>query len=125
VRIIEHNQATAASAAEKFAETAFIKKDYATAHGLLSPATRQNVALDKLSEQIAKMHPAAFPAEVKAFEYEPMPGQTAMQIYLKGTAEKEEFYYRFVMRGDKQSGYQVSELWRGSGPHPPSARKPL
>lgn len=125
VRVIEHNQTAAASAAEHFATTAFIKKDYPTAHGLLSPASRESIPLEKLAEQVDKMHPTVFPAEVKAIEYEPMPGQTAMQIYLKGSAEKEEFYYRLVMSGDRHSGYQVSGLWRGSGPYPPSARKPL
>lgn len=125
VRVIEHNQAAAATAAEHFAATAFIKKDYPTAHGLLSPASRESIPLEKLGEQVAKMHPALFPTEVKAIEYEPMPGQAAMQIYLKGSAEREEFYYRFVMSGDRHSGYQVSGLWRGSGPHPASARKPL
>src|SRR5262245_39496362 len=101
VRVIEHNQATAASAAEQFAAVAFIKQDYPTAHGLLSQASRENIPLEKLSAQVAKMHPAAFPTEIKAIEYEPIPGQAAMQIYLKGSAEKEEFYYRFVMTGDK------------------------
>jgi hypothetical protein len=125
VRVIEHNQTAAATAAEHFATTAFIKKDYPTAHGLLSPASRETIPLDKLAEQVAKMHPAVFPTDVKAIEYEPIPGQAAMQIYLKGSAEKEEFYYRFVMSGDRHSGYQVSGLWRGSGPPPASARKPL
>jgi hypothetical protein len=122
VRVIEHNQNAAASAAERFAATAFVKKDHAAAKGMLSPAGQESMDLEKV---IQEMHPASFPASVKAIEYEPMPGQAAMQIYLKGTAEKEEFYYRFVMSGDRHSGYQVLGLWRGSGPYPPSTRKPL
>src|SRR5262245_16388457 len=125
VRVIEHKQANAARAAERFSETAFGKQNYAAAHGLLTPAGQEGIPLEKLTKDIAKMHPAAFPKTVKAVEYEPMPGQTAMQIFLRGTADDEEFYYRLVMVGDKHSGYQVSEYWRGSGPHPPSSRKPL
>ncbi len=125
VRALEHDPTAAATAAAQFAETAFVKKDFPAAQGLLAPETRQTMTPENLSAAVSKMHPAAYPRAVKAVEYEPMPGKAAMLIYLKGSGENEEFYYRFVLTGTKPSGYQVSSLWRGSGPYPASPRKPL
>lgn len=71
------------------------------------------------------MHPKTFPSRVSATEYEPMPGQKSMLIYLQGSGSGEEFYYRLVMAGDASSGYRVSGLYRGSQPYPPSKRHPL
>ena len=78
-----------------------------------------------MAELIKKMHPAAMPAEVKAIEYEPQPGQRAMNIYLKGSTGSEMFYYRFYMTGDATAGYEVAGLFRGSGPYPSKMKKPL
>jgi hypothetical protein len=125
IKIIVHSQEAAAKSAERFARSAFIDKDYAKAHALLAPETRKSVSVEKMAESIKKMHPAAMPAEVKAIEYETQPGQRAMNIYLKGSAGSEMFFYRFYMVGDATSGYEVAGLFRGSGPYPSKAKKPL
>jgi hypothetical protein len=126
IKIITHNQKKAADSAGRFAQTAFLAKDYKKAHGLLAEETRKKVSADKLAEAIQKMHPAdKFPSEVKAIEYEPQPGQRAMNIYLKGTAGQESFYYRLYMVGDSVSGYEAAGLFRGSGPYPSKAKRPL
>src|SRR5258708_30348654 len=76
IKIITHNQKQAAASAERFAQTAFLARDYEKAHGLLAEETRKKISADKLAEAIQKMHPAAkFPSEIKAIEYEPQPGQ--------------------------------------------------
>ncbi len=125
VKVINHNQSSASKAAEKFANLAFIQSDYANAYQLLDAELQKMVTQEKLTETVSKMHTNGRPATIQAIEYEPMPGQRAMQIYLKGTQGKEEFYYRFVMTGDLEAGYKIGGLFRGTGPYPPSNRKPL
>jgi len=122
---IVHNPKAAQKEATRFAQTAFVARDYATAHSLLSPAARQHIPKDKLSETIAAMHPKAFPSRVTATEYESVPGQRGMIIYLGGDGEDEDFYYRLLMEGDAPSGYRVSGLYRGNGPHPSTNKRPL
>lgn len=125
VSVIAHDEKAAAKVATQFAQTAFVDRDYSKAHSLMSSSVAQQITSDKLSETIAKMHPKSFPTQLTATEFEPMPGQRGMMIYLKGTGDGEDFYYRFVMEGDASSGYRVSGLFRGNGTYPPSNRRPL
>ncbi len=122
VNVIAHDERAAAESAAHFAELAFVKSDHAGAHALIAS---QTYPADTLAADVEKMHPKGRPAKVEAIEFEPLPGQRAMNIYLKGTRGDEAYYYRLLMVGDKGSGYKVNGLWRGSGPYPPSARKPL
>ena len=125
VNILVHDQASAAATASQAANLAFVRADMAAAHALLAPQMQQALPAEKLLDAVAKLHPTQRPAEVSAIEFEPLPGQAGMNIYLKGTGGNEEFYYRFLMVGDKRSGYRVAGFWRGSGPYPPNARRPL
>ena len=104
---------------------AFVRSNYAGAETMLSSAMQKALPTDKFAGQVVQMHPKGRPSEVAATEFEPIPGQPAMTIYLKGTGGDETFFYRLLMVGDKLSGYRVGGLWRGSGPYPPSARRPL
>jgi hypothetical protein len=123
--VIVHDEQAAANSAAKFADLAFVQSDYLGAHALLSPQLEHGTADGKLAAEVGKMHPKGRPSEVKAIEFEPLPGQRAMNIYLKGTRSDEEFFYRLLTVGDKAAGYKVGGLWRGNGPYPPSARRPL
>ncbi|MGP0066412.1 MAG: hypothetical protein ACLQGP_22840 [Isosphaeraceae bacterium] len=125
IRIISHDESKAANTAAEFARAAFVARDYPRAYGLLASSARSQVTLQKLTESIAEMHPKGFPSQVDAAEYEPMPGQRAMNIYLNGTGEGEAYFYRLLMEGDAPSGYGVIGLYRSNGPPPPSNRKPL
>jgi len=125
MRVISHDEQAAAAAATQFAQTTFVKRDYASAHNLLSRAAQKQIPLDKLTEAIAKMHPKSYPARVVATEFEPVPGQRGMYIYLKGDGDGEEFYYRLVVEGDAPTGYRVNGLFRGNGPHPSQNKRPL
>jgi hypothetical protein len=125
VNVIVHDQNSAAKAATEFARTAFVDRDFTKAHGLLASRSKTYIPLDKLSETITRMHPKSFPSHVTATEYEPMPGQRGMTIYVKGEGEGEEFFYRLVMDGDSTSGYQVTGLFRGNGPNPSTNKRPL
>lgn len=125
INVIVHDEQAAAATAGKFADLAFVKSEYASARALFSPELEQAVSAEKFADTVDTMHPKARPTEVKATEFEPLPGQRAMNIYLKGMRDGEAFYYRLLMVGDKGAGYKVQGLWRGPGPYPPSARKSL
>ncbi len=58
---------------------------------------QQALPTDKLAAEVARMHPKARPSEGVATEFEPLPGQQAMGIYLKGARDDETFFYRFLM----------------------------
>jgi hypothetical protein len=125
ISVIAHNEQAAAAAATRFAQTAFVQKDYAAAYGLLSREFLGKVAQPQLADIVAKMHPKGYPTEIHATEFEPLPGQRGMVIYLLGKSSGEEFYYRFVLEGDSSAGYRVSGLFRGGGAYPAGNRRPL
>jgi lactam utilization protein B len=123
--VISHDEKAAAKAATEFAQTAFIARDYSKAHGLLATRSQSDIPIDKLTDAITKMHPKSYPSKVTATEYEPLPGQRGMNIYVKGDGDGEDFFYRLVMEGDATAGYRVTGLFRGNGPNPSTNKRPL
>jgi hypothetical protein len=124
--VYQHDPQKAAAAARTFARLALIEQDFKQAFQTLEEKTRAGVALEQFVEGIKGMHPHAFPVEVEPESFEPMLGQKAMAIYLRGASGGEKMYYRFVLAGDDDEGYRVSRFFRGSGPYPSSVhRKPL
>ncbi|QVL31384.1 hypothetical protein KIH39_21440 [Telmatocola sphagniphila] len=61
-----------------------MKSDYVAARALLAPQTQQDVSIEKITAEEARMHPKTKPAEVSAIEFEPISGQRAINIFLKG-----------------------------------------
>ena len=55
----------AATAANQFAEAAFVSRDFPKAHTLLAPEAQQQVPVDKLTQVITEMHPETFPSRVR------------------------------------------------------------
>jgi len=125
VSVISHDEKAAANAATEFANAAFVDRDFAKAHELMAPDLRGRIAADKLPDLIAEMHPDSFPSQVVATDFEPMPGQRGMVIYLKGQGDTVEMYYRFVMEGDGAAGYRVTGLFRGNAPYVSTNKRPL
>ncbi len=117
--------AKAAKAATEFAQTAFVDRDYPKAHASMAPRARTAISLEKLTSTIPAMHPKAYPTVLAATEYEPIPGQQAMNIFVKGEGGGEEFFYRLAMEGDSGSGYRVAGFARGNGPNPSKNKRPL
>jgi hypothetical protein len=120
VSVLTHDEDQAAVGAEEFAKVAFVQHDYQKAYSYLWDETKKHLSLEQVTEIIKTTHTSGYPSQVFAAEFEPMPGQTAMNIFLRGKNEKEEFFYRLVMEGTKEKGYKVSGFYRGSGPYPPS-----
>lgn len=110
----------AARQAELFAQTAFIERNLTSAYRLLSANARSDVPFERFRDEILKMHEGKYPASVKAVEFERIPGQKEMNIYLVGEAGDENFYYRFVMDGTLETDYKVAGVWRNDVPYPPT-----
>lgn len=120
VRILKHDPNTAAREAEKFAGLAFVERDFQRTHAMLSPNMQKEYSPEKLETEIVKVHPSGYPTSIAAAEFEPIPGQAAINIFLTGEGDSQKSYYRIFMVGTVDSGYSVGGFWRGSGPYPPS-----
>jgi hypothetical protein len=87
---------------------------------MLSPGTTKRVSFAEYGQSLSAMHPAARPLSLTAREYERVPSQKMVYIFLDGQNGSERFFYRLVMEGTANVGYKVSGLFRGSGPYPSS-----
>ncbi|HEU4341016.1 MAG TPA: hypothetical protein VFU31_05545, partial [Candidatus Binatia bacterium] len=97
-----------------------VRQDFENGYALLSDSAKRYVPLEKFKETMLRLHPKTFPASVTATQYEPMPGETAIYIYVVGENSGERFYYTLTMEGTSRSGYRVSRLTRGTEPSSPS-----
>lgn len=113
----------AAQEAEKVARVVLIERDFQQAYDMLADNSKANMSFDKFVEVVRSMHPMNFPITAVPTEYEPIPGQRMMNIYLYGEAGDERFYYRFELNGDAKAGYKVFGMWRHDGPYPASTLK--
>ena len=120
VNVLRHEPSMAAKQADRFADTAFIKRELEAAYSMLSDGMKAQVSFEQFKGLLTKMHPSGYPMKVQSKEFEPIPGQKAMNIFLIGERADEKFYYRFLMEGVKETDYRVSGLWRGQGPYPSS-----
>ncbi len=125
VSVIHHDEHAAANAATQFANAAFIEHDFSKARELMASEPAQQLSAEGLADVVTKMHQDAYPTQVAATDFEPMPGQRAMMIYLKGENDGAVFHYRFVMEGDQTAGYRVSGLFRADNPYPSQNKRPL
>ena len=101
-----------------FAEVAFFQRDHVKAYLLVSEDCY--ATFEEFGSGIDKIHPKGFPTAVRATEYEPIPGEEKINIFLYGRGDDEEFYYRFVMEGTKERNYKVFSLACADSPYPPS-----
>ena len=120
---INHDASSAGKKAEEFAQVAFVKQDVENSYGLLADGTKRYVSLEQFKAVVSKLHPKGFPKTVTALEYEPMPGEKAIFIFLTGENSGEHFYYRLTMEGTATTDYKVLRLDRASQPYPASSDK--
>lgn len=118
-------QLAAASAAE-FAKVAFVERDIDKAFSMLDPEFQAYATKEKFSEVVTTMNTPTAPTVVTATEFESIPGQEGMNIYLIGENDAEKFYYRIPMKGSEGKGYKAAGVFRSQGPYAPSElRQPL
>jgi hypothetical protein len=126
LQVIEHDEIAAAKGAERFLQLLILDHKAAAAYEMLSDAARREISLSLLEMATKEQHPDGYPVTISSTEYEPVPGQAAMQIFLVGERGPQHFYYRVPMFGTASSGYRPGGFLRGSGPYPPSSlRQPL
>ncbi len=123
----KHDQNIAAKEAVKIANLLFVKQDVETGFEIQRAGQSEEFTLEKLRAFVNDLHKSGvFPNEVWAIEYEPMPGQEGMKIYLTGRNKDDFFWYQFVMIGTEPKGYRVFAIYRFDGEFPASTlRKPL
>jgi hypothetical protein len=104
---VKHDETLAARRAIEFAQLVFINKNFAKGYELLSGGGRRHLSLEKFKETLSRMHPRSFPTKVTATEFQPMPGEKAIWIYLAGQNAEEQFQYRFTMEATDNDDYKV------------------
>ena len=117
---IEHNPELAGKRAVEFAQVALVRRDSEKAYLLLADKTKGYVPLANFKETLARLYPAARPIRVKATEYEPMPGEKAIYIYIIAETAGEQLQYTLTMEGTAATDYKVSKITRGGSSYLPS-----
>lgn len=60
---------------------------------------KKQFSLEQFKDLLTKIHPSKYPDAVNATDYEPLPGQRGMNVFLFEQSGAERFYYRFYMEG--------------------------
>lgn len=123
VESIDHDAAVAGKRAEEFAQLVFVKQDVENGYALLADGAKRYVSREQFKKVLEKLHPRAYPKNVRATEYEPMAGEKAIYIFLLGENSGERFYYRLTLEGTATAPYRVLRLDRSSEPYPASSEK--
>jgi hypothetical protein len=104
---VKHDEMLAAKRAVEFAQFVFVNKTIEKGYELLSDSGKRRLSLDKFKETVTRMHPRTFPTKVTATEFQPMPGEQAIWIYLAGQNAEEQFQYRLTMEGTGNGDYKI------------------
>jgi hypothetical protein len=116
----------AAVSATVFAQAALVDQNIDKAYGMLDPDLQAHGSKEDFSRIITTMNKPTAPKMITATDFEPIPGQDGMNIYLTGETDTETFYYRIPMKGSEEKGYRVAGVFRNEGPYPKSSlRRPF
>ncbi|MGH7784296.1 MAG: hypothetical protein ACREO5_10705 [Candidatus Binatia bacterium] len=103
----------AAKRAIEFAQIVLVNKNFDQGYELLSDGGKRHISLAKFKETMTRLHPRGFPTRVTAKEYQPMPGENALWIYLSGQNPEDQFQYRLTMEAIASGDYKVLTLDSG------------
>ena len=119
INFIQHDQNKAKSVAEEFGNSAFVRRDYSKAFPLLRLDRASDFTVSSLEKMVEEMYPHyEFPNSVHATEYEIVPSQKVVNVYLKGVSDAKIQFYCIVLAGDQADGYKVTEFYRREKPFP-------
>ena len=104
---IKHDEAAAARRAIEFAQATFVDQNFDRAYDLLSAGGKRHLSLETFKQTVTRMHSRGFPTKVTAKEFQPMPGEDAIWIYLVGQNSEDQFGYRLTMESDGHGDYKV------------------
>jgi hypothetical protein len=102
---IKQDENLAAQRAIDLARIVLVEKNFDRGYELLSDNGKRHISSAKFKETMARLHPRGFPNSVTATEYQPMPGENALWIYLTG--ENPEMHYRMTMEATPSGDYKV------------------
>ena len=102
---IKQDENLAAQRGIEFARIVLVNKDFDQGYELLSDNGKRHISLAIFKETMIRLHPRGFPTSVTAKEYQPMPGENALWIYLTG--ENPEMHYRMAMEASPSGDYKV------------------
>lgn len=109
----KHDENLAGKRALEFAQAALVEKNFARGYDAMAPGGKRRISGEKLAETLKRMHPRAFPTKVTANEYQAMPGEPAIWIFLTGRNQDEQFTYRITMEGTAAGDYKVLTIDSG------------
>jgi hypothetical protein len=109
----QHDENLAAKRAIEFAQAALVNKDFERGYELLAPGGKRHISLDKFKETMTRLHPRGFPTRVSAKEYQPMPGENALWVYLTGHNNEDQFQYRVTLESIGGGDYKVLTIDSG------------
>jgi hypothetical protein len=75
LRVIHHNEHTAAEEAMEFAEMVLVQQDFQNGYSFLSDGFKNAHSPERFSELIIALHPKTYPLTVTAPEFEPILGK--------------------------------------------------
>jgi len=104
---VKQDETLAARRAIEFAQAAFVDQNLEKAYELLSDGGKRHLSFDKFKDTVTRMHPRGFPTKVTAKEFQPMPGENAIWIYLTGRDSEDQFGYRLTLERDSKADYRV------------------
>src|SRR6185503_16576229 len=110
---IQHDEVAATKTALEFGRDAFVIQDTENAYASLSDSAKRYVTRETFKESLLKMHPQGFPTGVTVAEYQPIPGEKRMYVYLTGKNAHGRLHYDLTMEGDAATGYRVAVFERG------------
>ncbi len=119
-RVMNHSPSAAAAVAQRYVDLLIVQQDANAAYELVDADARSRVSSATLQESVAKAPGHGQVTSVRAVEYQPVPGQPAMDIFLTGSAGGSSFYYAVRVSGTMDEGYLVNDLWIEPEPFPAS-----
>lgn len=104
---VKHDENLAGRRAIEFAKAVLVDKNFDKGYELLADGGKRHVPRDKFQETITRFHPSGFPTRVTAKEFQAMPGEPAIWIYLFGQNAEDQFQYRVTMEATGKGDYKV------------------
>ena len=111
--VVKHDEKLAGRRAIEFAQAVLVNKNFAKGYELLADGGKRHIPMEKFVESMKRLHPRGFPTRVTAKEFQPMPGENAMWIYLVGQSSEDQFQYRLTMEATGNGDYKVLNIDNG------------
>ena len=112
---VKHDEVLAAKRALEFGRVVFVEKNLDKGYDLLADSGRRHVPRDKFKQSVAAMQARGYPTKLAATDYEPMAGEKAIYIFIRGQNSDEQFIYRLTMEGSAAAEYRVLKIDQGTG----------